>query len=88
MVLVRKHTRRWHAALAGAISGGFAIYWEKPGRRAVIAQQMFVRGLQGNYNFYSERFGFSIPYGAVIVFSLACVHLCFCTFPNSDPPIF
>jgi hypothetical protein len=88
MVLVRKHTRRWHAALAGAISGGLAIYWEKPSRRAVIAQQMFVRGLQGNYNFYSERFGFSIPYGAVIVFSLACVHLCFCTFPNSDPPIF
>ncbi len=43
MVLVRKHTRRWHAALAGAVAGGLAIIWEKRNRRGVIAQQMFVR---------------------------------------------
>ncbi|KAJ7717024.1 hypothetical protein B0H16DRAFT_1612354 [Mycena metata] len=72
MVLVRKRTRRWHAALAGAIAGGLAILWEKKGRRVVVAQQMFVRGLQGTYNSYSERFGFHIPYGSVMVFSIAC----------------
>ena len=42
-VLVRKQTRRWHAALAGAIAGGLAIMWEKKGRKGTIAQQMFVR---------------------------------------------
>ncbi|KAJ7185408.1 hypothetical protein C8R46DRAFT_1060463 [Mycena filopes] len=72
MVLVRKRTRRWHAALAGAIAGGLAILWEKRGRRVVIAQQMFVRGLQGTYNSYSEKSGFHIPYGSVMVFSIAC----------------
>ncbi|KAG6884255.1 hypothetical protein C0993_012770 [Termitomyces sp. T159_Od127] len=43
LVLIRKKTRRWHAALAGAIAGGLAILWEKRGRRGVIAQQLFVR---------------------------------------------
>lgn len=45
MVLIRKRTRKWHAALAGAISGGLAILWEKRSRRGVIAQQMFVRSV-------------------------------------------
>ncbi|KAJ7634980.1 hypothetical protein FB45DRAFT_910404 [Roridomyces roridus] len=72
MALIRKRTRRWHAALAGAIAGSLAILWEKRNRRGVIAQQMFVRGLQGSYNFYSEKHGISVPYGAVIVFSMAC----------------
>ncbi|KAJ7104424.1 hypothetical protein B0H15DRAFT_896901 [Mycena belliarum] len=72
MVLVRKRTRRWHSALAGALAGSLAILWEKRSRRGVIAQQMFVRGLQGTYNSYSERHGISVPYGAVVVFSLAC----------------
>lgn len=43
MILVRKRTRRWHAALAGAIAGGLAIIWEGRSRRGVIAQQLFVR---------------------------------------------
>lgn len=43
MVLVRKRTRRWHSALAGAIAGSLAILWEKRNRRGVIGQQMFVR---------------------------------------------
>lgn len=43
LVLIRKKTRRWHAALAGALAGGMSIMWEKKGRRTVIAQQMFVR---------------------------------------------
>ncbi|KAJ7512880.1 hypothetical protein B0H11DRAFT_1947807 [Mycena galericulata] len=72
MLLVRKRTRRWHAALAGAISGSLAILWEKRNRRGIIAQQMFVRGLQGTYNSYSDKYGIHIPYGAVMVFSIAC----------------
>ncbi|KAJ7126265.1 hypothetical protein C8R44DRAFT_781501 [Mycena epipterygia] len=75
MALVRKRTRRWHAALAGAISGGLAILWEKRNRRGVIAQQMFVRGLQGTYNSYSEKHGVTVPYGAVMVFSFACAQI-------------
>ncbi|KAK7044470.1 WD-repeats-region domain-containing protein [Favolaschia claudopus] len=72
MALVRKRTRRWHAALAGAIAGSLAIMWEKRSRRVVIAQQMFVRGLQGSYNAYSGRHGINIPYGSVMVFAFAC----------------
>ncbi|KAF8205409.1 hypothetical protein K438DRAFT_1579827 [Mycena galopus ATCC 62051] len=72
MALVRKRTRRWHSALAGAVAGSLAILWEKRGRRVVIAQQMFVRGLQGTYNSYSDKYGIHVPYGAVIVFAVAC----------------
>ena len=43
IMLVRKQTRRWHAALAGAVAGGLAIMWEKRTRQGLIAQQMFVR---------------------------------------------
>ncbi|KAK7044527.1 hypothetical protein R3P38DRAFT_167822 [Favolaschia claudopus] len=88
MILVRKRTHRWHSALAGAISGGLAILWEKRSRRAVIAQQVFVRGLQGSYNFYSQQLGFTIPYGAVIVFSLACGQIMYGFFlrPDTLPP--
>ncbi|KAF8076912.1 hypothetical protein FPV67DRAFT_1618904 [Lyophyllum atratum] len=71
LALIRKKTRRWHAALAGAIAGGLAIMWEKRGRRNVIAQQMFVRGLQGSYNAYTTKRGIRVPYGDVLVFALA-----------------
>lgn len=43
LLLVRKRTRRWHAALAGAVAGGLAVMWETRGRRVTIAQQLFVR---------------------------------------------
>jgi hypothetical protein len=43
LVLIRKRTRKWHAALAGSLAGGVAIMWEKRSRRATIAQQLFVR---------------------------------------------
>ncbi|KAG6887779.1 hypothetical protein C0995_012802 [Termitomyces sp. Mi166 len=72
LVLIRKKTRRWHAALAGAIAGGLAILWEKRGRRGVIAQQLFVRGLQGSYNAYTTKRNIRVPHGDVLVFCLAC----------------
>ncbi|KAG5651486.1 hypothetical protein H0H81_008486 [Sphagnurus paluster] len=72
LALIRKKTRRWHAALAGAIAGGLAIMWEKRSRRGVIAQQMFVRGLQGSYNAYTTKRNIKVPHGDVLVFSLAC----------------
>jgi hypothetical protein len=43
LMLIRKQTRKWHAALAGGVAGGLAIMWEKKSRRVFIAQQMFVR---------------------------------------------
>ncbi|KAH9998269.1 hypothetical protein BJV77DRAFT_940610 [Russula vinacea] len=69
---VRKKTRRWHSVLAGAVAGAVAISFEKRARQVVIAQQLFVRGLQGSYNAFSEKRGFSIPHGDVLVFALAC----------------
>ncbi|KAL1746259.1 hypothetical protein HDZ31DRAFT_81373 [Schizophyllum fasciatum] len=75
LVLTRKKTRRWHAAMAGAIAGGLAIMCENKKRRNVIAQQLFVRGLQGSYNSVSERTGFRIPHGEVILFSLSCAQI-------------
>jgi hypothetical protein len=69
---VRKKTRRWHSVLAGAVAGAVAISFEKRSRQVVIAQQLFVRGLQGSYNAFSEKRGFRIPHGEVLVFALAC----------------
>ncbi|PPR04651.1 hypothetical protein CVT24_011869 [Panaeolus cyanescens] len=72
IVLIRKQTRRWHAALAGAVAGGLAIIWENRSRRGVIGQQMFVRGLQGSYNAFTTKRGWHVPHGDVLVFALAC----------------
>ncbi|CAE6466686.1 unnamed protein product [Rhizoctonia solani] len=70
-VFVRKPVARWHALVAGALAG-LAVAFETPDRRLTIAQQIFVRGLQGSYNFWSKRFGIRIPFGDVMVFSLCC----------------
>jgi hypothetical protein len=70
---VRKRTRRWHAAIAGAVAAGVAVMCEKRARRLVIAQQLFVRGLQGSWNAFSARNNIRVPYGDVLVFSLAYV---------------
>lgn len=71
-VWVRKKTRRWYSVFAGALAGALSIMCEKKERRTGIAQQMFVRGLQGSYNAFSERHGIRIPHGDVIVFALCC----------------
>ncbi|KIP03793.1 hypothetical protein PHLGIDRAFT_110411 [Phlebiopsis gigantea 11061_1 CR5-6] len=71
-VWVTKKTRRWYAILAGALAGAMGILCEKKNRRTGIAQQMFVRGLQGSYNAFSERRGIHIPHGDVLVFALCC----------------
>ena len=50
LVFLRKRTRRWHAALAGALASGVAIMWEKRSRRSIIAQQLFVRWVHFSCN--------------------------------------
>ncbi|CUA67828.1 hypothetical protein RSOLAG22IIIB_03258 [Rhizoctonia solani] len=70
-VFVRKPVARWHALVAGALAG-LTVAFETPDRRLTIAQQIFVRGLQGSYNYWSKRFGIRIPLGDVMVFSLCC----------------
>ncbi|KAI9508117.1 hypothetical protein F5148DRAFT_980304 [Russula earlei] len=71
-IWVHKKTRRWHSVLAGAVAGTVAVSFEKRSRQRIIAQQLFVRGLQGSYNAYSEKRGFRVPHGEVLVFALAC----------------
>ncbi|KAF8602661.1 hypothetical protein BDV93DRAFT_557422 [Ceratobasidium sp. AG-I] len=70
-VFVRKPVARWHALVAGGIAG-LAVAFETSERRLTIAQQLFVRGLQGSYNHWSKRLGIHIPFGDVMVFSLCC----------------
>lgn len=71
----RKRTRAWFSVVAGAIAGGVAITFEKRSRRITIGQQMFVRGLQGSYNALAAKHGFTVPHGAVWLFSIACAQI-------------
>ena len=86
--LLQSRSSRWYAALAGAIAGGFAVCFEKKGRRVTIAQQLFVRGLQGSYNALSTQHNIKIPNGAVLVFSLCCgqIMYAFLLRPDTIPP--
>ena len=85
--LIRKQTRRWHAALAGGTAGGLAILFETKARRVAIAQQLFVRGLQGTYNWYTTKHNIHVPHGDVLVFSLSCAQImyAFLMIPDSIP---
>ncbi|KAF8589623.1 hypothetical protein K439DRAFT_324565 [Ramaria rubella] len=85
---VRKRTKRWHAILAGAIAGGLGLAFEKKRRRVTIAQQLFVRGLQGSYNALSTKHNFKVPFGPIIVFSLCSGQIlyAFLLRPDTIPP--
>ncbi|KAF7331614.1 hypothetical protein MKEN_00041000 [Mycena kentingensis (nom. inval.)] len=72
--------RTWHAALAGTVAGGLSILWEKRSRRIVLAQQLFVRGLQGVYT----RQGVRIPHGAVFLFVLASGQIMYAFFQRPE----
>ncbi|KAH7107603.1 hypothetical protein BKA62DRAFT_683900 [Auriculariales sp. MPI-PUGE-AT-0066] len=72
---VRKKGRRSHAFIAGAVAGAIAIMFERRNQRVGIAQQIFVRGLQGSYNYRAQKHGIKIPHGDVIVFTLACAQI-------------
>ncbi|KAI1795063.1 hypothetical protein LXA43DRAFT_939525 [Ganoderma leucocontextum] len=87
-VWVRKRTRWWYSAFAGALAGAIAIMFEKRSRRVGIAQQMFVRGLQGSFNAMSDKHGFKIPHGDVLVFTLCCgqIMYAFLMRPETLPP--
>lgn len=49
---------------------------------------MFVRGLQATYNAYSQRTGFKVPGGELLVFGLACgqIMFAFLLSPETIPP--
>ncbi|KAI9632051.1 uncharacterized protein MKK02DRAFT_21065 [Dioszegia hungarica] len=68
--------RRWQAAVAGAV-GSLGLLWETKARRRGVAQQMFVRGLQGSYNQYAPKMGVRIPHGDVLLFGLCCGQIMF-----------
>lgn len=83
-VWVRKRTRRWYSMFAGALAGGLAVMFEKRSRRAVIAQQLFVRGLQGSYNAFASKHNFHIPNGEVVMFCLCCTQIVYALFARPD----
>lgn len=84
----RKQSRKWYALVAGAIAGGLGVLFEKKGRRVTIAQQLFVRGLQGSYNALSNRYKFKIPHGEALVFALSCGQIMYASLlrPDTLPP--
>ncbi|KAI5993506.1 hypothetical protein EDD15DRAFT_899645 [Pisolithus albus] len=55
--------------------------FEKRSRRIAIAQQLFVRVLQGSYNAFTSKNGFHIPHGEALLFCICCtqiIHALFC----------
>lgn len=72
-------SRVWHAYLAGAVSS-VAILFEEKSERISLAQQLFVRGLEGTYNVAHSRGKINIPHGAVLAFGLACGQIMYAWF--------
>ncbi|KAF9258656.1 hypothetical protein L218DRAFT_876674 [Marasmius fiardii PR-910] len=60
----------WHATVAGAVAGGLAVLFESCERRLMVAQQAFVRGLQGAWGTYSTKNNIHFPHGDVLLFVL------------------
>ncbi|KAJ8096333.1 hypothetical protein PM082_011491 [Marasmius tenuissimus] len=69
------HRTHWHATLAGTIAGTLAALFEKREGRVTIAQQAFVRGIQGVWNSYAHARNIRIPYGDAILFGLAVAQI-------------
>ncbi|GAA5961120.1 hypothetical protein JCM8115_005835 [Rhodotorula mucilaginosa] len=67
-------SERWHAALAGLVSG-LSVVAEKPSRRVTIGQQLFVRGLQGHYNLLKSEGRIRVKHVSVLVFGFACAQI-------------
>ncbi|EPQ31596.1 uncharacterized protein PFL1_00929 [Pseudozyma flocculosa PF-1] len=76
----------WHAYLAGAVSA-LAVLVETPANRIALAQQLFVRGLEGSYNVAHSKGLVNVPHGAVLCFGLACGQImhAWLTAPDSLP---
>nr|VWP01858.1 N/A [Ganoderma boninense] len=92
-IWIRKRTRWWYSAFAGSLAGALAILFEKRSRRVGIAQRcLFGRylssGLQGSFNAMSDKHGFKIPHGDVLVFTLCCgqIMYAFLMRPDTLPP--
>ncbi|ORX40065.1 hypothetical protein BD324DRAFT_616112 [Kockovaella imperatae] len=75
--------RRWQAAAAGAV-GSLGLLWETRSRRRGVAQQMFVRGLQGAYNQYTPQYGIHIPHGDTLLFGLCCGQIMYAWLMNPE----
>ncbi|BGP22311.1 peroxisomal membrane protein 4 [Rhodotorula toruloides] len=80
-------SERWHAAIAGLVSGA-SVWAEKPSRRVTIGQQMFVRGLQGHYNLLKSQGRIRVKNVSVIVFGLSCAQIMYSWLmaPEALPP--
>ncbi|BGP13331.1 hypothetical protein JCM10213v2_001250 [Rhodosporidiobolus nylandii] len=78
---------RWHAALAGAVSG-LAVWAEKPSRRTTIGQQLFVRGLQGHYMTLKSAGKINLKNVSVLVFGFSCAQIMYSWLmvPEALPP--
>ncbi|PWN52354.1 hypothetical protein IE53DRAFT_4089 [Violaceomyces palustris] len=76
----------WHAYVAGAVSA-LAVMVETPSNRISLAQQLFVRGLEGSYNVCHSKGMINIPHGAVLTFGIACGQIMYAwlTHPESLP---
>lgn len=73
----RGKSEPWHAAVAGGLSA-VGLLAEKESRRVSLAQQLFVRGLQGTYNYAHWRKWVHVPNGDVILFGLANGWIMYC----------
>ncbi|CAG8501558.1 8173_t:CDS:2 [Ambispora leptoticha] len=88
-----RHTRgkddMWNGMVAGSIAG-LSILAEKRERRITIAQQLFVRAMQGVYNAGQAREYFHFPHGDSILFAVCSAQLLYAYTmqPNTIPPEF
>ncbi|CAG8522836.1 5378_t:CDS:2 [Ambispora gerdemannii] len=80
---------RWNGMVAGSIAG-LSILAEKRERRISIAQQLFVRAMQGVYNAGRARDYFHFPHGDSLLFAVCSAQLLYAYTiqPDTIPPEF